>query len=165
MKFRDLKVGDKFRFQRHIDANSSSDYFLYTKTTDTNAKFGEDLDLNCGPGSIFCNWEVVLQENKMNIIEALQALKNGKKIRLNYWDDNSYIYLNGDEILDEVGDTYEIDIDFNEVWCESTVKFIEVELNDEYTAKVYKNKIEVGCQTIEADKVEELIKAFKKVKE
>lgn len=42
-------------------------------------------------------------------------------------------------------------------------KFVEVELNSEYTAKVYKDKIEVGCQTFPITIIDKLAEASRKI--
>jgi hypothetical protein len=43
-------------------------------------------------------------------------------------------------------------------------EYKEVDLNGSYTAKVYKDKIEVGCQTFNVSILEELIQAHKELK-
>ena len=66
-------------------------------------------------------------------------------------------YLNlpsliNDELCDKGTCVYLVDnmgskISVNNDSYKEVPTFIEVELNDDYTAKVYKNSIEVGCQT------------------
>lgn len=55
-------------------------------------------------------------------------------------------------------------INDNLLW-ERPIDHIEVELNDEYTAKVFVDHIEVGCQTIPISKISSLQTAVKKLKE
>lgn len=54
-------------------------------------------------------------------------------------------------------------IDDNLLW-ERVPDHIEVELNDEYTAKVFTDRIEVECQTIPISKISSLQTALKKLK-
>lgn len=49
-----------------------------------------------------------------------------------------------------------VSIPFEKVTPEEEYK--ELKISDEYTAKVYEDKVEVGCQTIPLDTVKELIK-------
>lgn len=46
----------------------------------------------------------------------------------------------------------------------SLKKQIEIKLNDEYTAVVSKNFVQVGCQTFSWEKIEEVYKAIQKIK-
>jgi hypothetical protein len=48
--------------------------------------------------------------------------------------------------------------------CLDTPEYIEVKLNDSYTAKIYKNKIKVGCQEFPIEIVEKLKKALGELK-
>jgi hypothetical protein len=42
--------------------------------------------------------------------------------------------------------------------------FVDIVLNDQYSAKVYKDKVVVGCQTFTMDKVKEILDAGNKLK-
>lgn len=52
-------------------------------------------------------------------------------------------------------------LDFNEITTEQ--KYREVILSDSYTAKVYADKVKVGCQTFAINKIREILKASEKL--
>jgi hypothetical protein len=106
---------------------------------------------------------------KMNVIEAFQALKAGKKIRGTDWKKEQYVYLDGSRIVNEYGcqaQLYDIRNFKIRDWEEYIeILKIEVELNDEYTAVVDIEGVVVGCQTFSLEKFDELAKAVKKVRD
>ena len=47
----------------------------------------------------------------MNQKQIMEALLSGKKIRSKHWNDHCYICLDGDNIVDELGECNSIDLD------------------------------------------------------
>ena len=163
-KLKDLKVGDVFIFNN--PTFDKSDFEVL--------KNGQGIRVDKRNESAWSwpicrheNEEVTVKSKKMNVVQAFQALKDGKKVREVGWEKGEYIYLKGTKIYsqnDRLTVITEI-ADIEEQWEEYISKDIEVKLNDEYTAVVSKDKIVVGCQEFPLSKVEELVKAVKKVKE
>lgn len=102
----------------------------------------------------------------MNFIEALKAAKNGKTIRRKCWYGHpGFILFNNKLVLSSNGSS---GFDYNDTHIEATDwesinEYIEVKLNSEYAAKIYKDKIVVGCQEFPISKLQELVEASKKV--
>lgn len=60
----------------------------------------------------------------MNIIEAFEAMRNGKKIRKKEWDKSTYIYMRGDETITRISK------DFN--YPEHIIETPDINMRDEW---------------------------------
>ena len=158
MKLRDLKVGDKFYF-----LPIGTDEIAYTLID------GATLQWNRNNGEItscsskdFLDREVKL--TTMNIIEVLQALQNGKKVRKKDWRAGHFLYLHDKVIRNQENqiDGFYTNNVFDEYWEEYVEPLVEVQLNSEYKAVLSKDKIKVGCQEFTYEKLDELVNASKK---
>jgi hypothetical protein len=177
MLFKDLKEGDLLTFNihrynpRNIYKKHGNDCFCVGSTN--KGLSGDLLGPYCGDYSSYevTPWVPQVNPNpKLNLIEALQALKEGKKVTCDDKDFTAkYIYLKNGQFYDELDESTYLDEVRSleegmwEVYIEP--KVVEVKLNSEYTAVVSPDGVKVGCQMFELDKVQELANAIKKVKE
>lgn len=97
-----------------------------------------------------------------------------KELTAQRWFDNRWVILAGCKTGKHISGYYTDHppggtlIAFNEVFEQLAYHdkpaFVEVKLNDEHTAKVYKDRVEVGCQSFPVDVVGKLAEALEKVK-
>lgn len=114
---------------------------------------------------------------------VLTGLVRDRLIELGYRDNNNVassahksgllsvsesgrMYHTGWEVFPK-GDKYHEIGDLNKLFFtdEYSIKSVEVKLNKDYTAKILKDRIEVGCQSFTFEKFQELVDAVNKVKE
>ena len=173
-KLKDLEVGDVFTFIQSPLNNPL--YYQVMKNNkiravgSVNTGYYDNIEERLLQDStISAKLEVNLVAKTMNIMEALQALKDGKKITGFEFGKGEYIYADENGIIrDEDGTECTIG-DIDNIFIKDMMEYIpkvevEVSLNDEYTATVTSEGVKVGCQTFSLDKIEELVQAAKKVK-
>jgi len=100
---------------------------------------------------------------KATIIPQLEAQTLEGKCIIEY----PYVYVDVDNEVHGntgVGVPHLIRIPFSGINnIEKYVSYVEIELNDSYTADVYMDRVEVGCQTIPKEKVKEIWDAMNKL--
>ncbi len=169
LKLENLNVGDYFVFNSH---RSGPDRVVYKKLENDVQSVGYEKEYPKGVLSTHPNhydtWEVTLMSDKgkMNIIDALLAMKKGKKMRRVCWKKESFIYLKDERFYSNVGSyDYTLSSLDENGWEEYTLIDIEIKLNNEHTAIISQDGVKVGCQVFPLDKVQELYDAVQKVKE
>ena len=164
MLLAELKIGDTFAF--HPDDDST----VYTVEHNGRISWIDrftSIKHDCGI-SLYLDRRVTYKGIiKMNAIEALQAIKAGKKVWQPTWGKctgrPNYIHLKNGKIWSNYGEReYSFYVyNFDEVWEEYIDPPVEVKLNKEYSAVLTKDGIEVGCQKFTYEKLDELVNASK----
>lgn len=159
MLLKELKIGDRFRF-------ATNDKIIYLIKED-NITWGDSNQHSVKRSSYNHREIIFIEPIKMNAIEALQAIKAGKKVWQPTWgkgtDRPNYIHLKNGKIWSNYGEReYSFYVyNFDEVWEEYIDPLVEVKLNKEYSAVLTKDGIEVGCQKFTYEKLDELVNASK----
>jgi len=161
MKLRDLKVGDRFYFLP-IEAGEIVYTYLDEDTLQWYSPSVKSIK-TCLSKYYLSDSVQLVESGKMNIIEALQAMKNGKKVKKVGWSDGLYLQIKNNMICNAKG-TFDnsFSSDMTVKWEEYVEPLVEVQLNSEYKAVLSKDKIKVGCQEFTYDKLDELVNASKK---
>lgn len=119
-------------------------------------------------GETYCSYSTVFKELGFNNTEVNNSFKNGTVGQI--FAITKHTNIRGHEeylcaLVDEHGNECLIgENGINPLKFERVEKPTEVKLNIDYTAKVYRNKIEVGCQTITKEAFVKLVEAAKQKK-
>lgn len=164
MKINELQVGDIFWMSGCI---GNAEWVILEDGT-----FDLVVNKRSKGGFLFSgymNREVkFLRRQTMNSLEAIQAMKDGKKVRYQTWNPNHYVYIKDNKVLNQNNSSDMIRVqDLNvSLWELYTGPApVEVKLSKDYTAILSNTGIKVGCQDIPYSKLDEIVNASKKFRE
>lgn len=66
----------------------------------------------------------------MNIFEAFEAIRNGKKVRKKEWDKSTYIYMRADETISKISKGFD--------YPEYLIEMSDINMRDEW--EIYEDK-------------------------
>lgn len=71
-----------------------------------------------------------IKDIKMNFIEAIQACKEGKKVRYSFWPFDMYLYLKGEEFIEKEKNAIERNFEMNERYIYNEWELYEEEAEE-----------------------------------
>jgi hypothetical protein len=151
-----LQKQREYRYEHICSASSCADYFAdYFKIVNVELSMEEQVKLaKSYIGKTVSSVKDGVITHKVEKVNVVLSIKEAMKLKIcsilvqDEIQNKGYAVVVSDDIL-----AYPVEL------VKLTAKSKEVVLNESYTAKVYSDKIEVGCQTFPISILDELIEA------